>query len=260
MVKLYEVLKDITPLTYTGYYVEVPSLGCIKDYGQNYITKHNIHNIRRLTNQEQYEYVATAALSPTKLCHDISDANGFMTCLSSCSKDHLYDCSVTLQYNAPITLTSDVSYNNINLTIRANHVDFTHGVSNDDWIGIEVSGANISLNKLDICGVNLSIHDSSSSQSALTCASGLIIREGIHSFYNNRTSGEGGAISSGNNMHLIDASITFRHNYSNQDGGAIYTEESLTVTGDKTNLIFYDNSAVGVGGAILSENHIDIKI
>ena len=64
------------------------------------------------------------------------------------------------------------------------------------------------------------------------------------------SSGNGGAIAiNDQNISLIDARITFRSNHSNV-GGAIYGDANLTISGSKTNLKFYDNSAWFGGGAI----------
>jgi predicted outer membrane repeat protein len=86
-------------------------------------------------------------------------------------------------------------------------------------------------------------------------------------------SGGGGAIYSNSNMQLIDATIIFRNNnadsiYDGDGGGAIYivnTEldddnyNTLTISGDNTNLIFHDNNAEQ-GGAIYISPHTHLII
>jgi len=265
MVKLYEVLKDIKPLTYTDYYVEVPSSTCLKGYDHNYITKHKVHNIRRLTNKDKYEYVVQSSI-----CNDISNTNDFINCLSSCAPSNpttSYPCPATLQPTAVISLSNNINTSTSlnNLTIRVNKdAYFTNGLSNEDWIGLEIyGGTQINFNSLDICGVNLNIHDNISEMLSppLSCNNDLIIREGNHIFNNNNYQGiDKGGVISANKISLIDASITFRKNYSiTSSGGAIYAEQNLTISGDGTNIQFHDNSASS-GGAIYTPDSGNIYI
>ena len=109
----------------------------------------------------------------------------------------------------------------------------------------------IYFGSLDVSGVNINAHDSNDAAIYINnftpVITGLKITGGSHNFYNN----QGGAIYSIDNIDLIDTSMLFKNNYNVYGtGGAISTSKNLTISGEKTNIHFWDNSSNGPGGAI----------
>ena len=93
---------------------------------------------------------------------------------------------------------------------------------------------------------------------AIIAFGNITISGGSNTFTNNRTiSGDGGAIYSTIDISFIDASMSFKNNYSNNDGGAIYVMRNLISS--SSNITFTNNSSIsGYGGAIY-QNSGDIE-
>ena len=151
----------------------------------------------------------------------------------------------------------------LKLTLLIILVNFSPGLSNEQYTTLELSGTEVYFNRLTISGVNIIAHDISNS--AITVNNGLVINGGSHCFYDNLGLGAISSIVAAQSspgegdISLIDASITFRNNSSGYDGGAIFGTSSLTIqnTGGGS-LNFCGNYAFTMGGAIYMSDNISL--
>ena len=84
---------------------------------------------------------------------------------------------------------------------------------------------------------------------------------GAAEFLRNFANINGGAIYTQGNLTITGGSgnITFSGNSANINGGAIYTQGNLTITGGSENITFSGNSASINGGAIYTEGNLTIN-
>lgn len=190
--------------------------------------------------------------------------------------------------NAPYTLLSNVSF--IKNTDIISNTNISNGLFNIVYqsnpitiSGLTISG--ISLNKplitisngADVTINNLNVNNCQCLQSLIDIRNSSLTLQNIT--INNVISNSGaifnfdkstllhlqscnisgcntykGVIFSNSNISLNNSTCNFYNNYSMTNGGAIFTNNYLTISGNKTNLMFNNNSASGSGGTIIANS------
>ena len=195
--------------------------------------------------------------------------------------------------NAPYTLLSNVSF--IKNTDIISNTNISNGLFNIVYqsnpitiSGLTISG--ISLNKplitisngADVTINNLNVNNCQCLQSLIDIRNSSLTLKNIT--INNVISNSGaifnfdkstllhlqscnisgcntyqGVIFSNSNISLNNSTCNFYNNYSMTTGGAIFTNNYLTISGNKTNLMFNNNGALGSGGSIIANSGITVN-